>query len=270
MTIKRMMRASRSFIRENSSNILSIAAGIGVLSTIGFAYKAGTKADAIIKGKIEDYNSIDPEDPDAKEIRKEVVVEGIKETAPLFVPVIISGVVTIVCIFSSNRISARGKAKFAAAAALSEKALIEMQTAANEVLKEKDVIAVKDKIAENRLKENPVKNTEVIMTQTNDVLCYDAFSGRYFMSSPHKIKTAVNNFNARVLDELSCDMNEFYYEIGLPPIGIGDDYGYSAGDKLDVYYSTQLSSDDRPCLTLNYEPKYLPRNGSIWRLDDYK
>ena len=54
-------------------------------------------------------------------------------------------------------------------------------------------------------------------------------------------------------------LNDFYSEIGLPEVSIGEDLGWNMDDGyIEIDFSSQLSEDERPCLVLefNISPRY--------------
>ena len=58
-------------------------------------------------------------------------------------------------------------------------------------------------------------------------------------------------------------LNDFYYEIGLPSIKLGDDIGWNIDNGyIDLHFSSQLAEDGRPCLVIDYlyGPRYDYRN----------
>ena len=85
-------------------------------------------------------------------------------------------------------------------------------------------------------------------------------SGRYFESDIEKLRKAVNDLNRRMRDEIQITLNEFYYEIGLDSIKIGDSLGWDI-DKgyIELEFSSQLDKDGVPCLVIGHynPPKYL-------------
>lgn len=92
-----------------------------------------------------------------------------------------------------------------------------------------------------------------------ETLCYDAVSGRYFKSKIDRIKRAENEINRRMRDEMYISLNEFYYEIGLPPIKLGDDIGWNIDEGyLDLRFSSQLAENDEPVFVIDYGccPRY--------------
>ena len=100
---------------------------------------------------------------------------------------------------------------------------------------------------------------EVIITEKGNTLCYDAISGRYFKGDIDKIKKAEYELNRQMRDEMYISLNDFYYEIGLDNIKIGDELGWNIDDGyIDLSFSSQLASDGTPCLVIDYSiaPRY--------------
>ena len=113
---------------------------------------------------------------------------------------------------------------------------------------------MKDAIAKDKIEKDPVSKHEVVFTGKGDTLCYDVISGRYFASDIDAIKKAVNELNRRMRDEMYISLNEYYAEINLDSIAIGDSLGWNI-DKgyIDLYFSAQLAPDDTPCMVINYD-----------------
>ena len=74
-----------------------------------------------------------------------------------------------------------------------------------------------------------------------------------------KIKKAENELNRQMRDEMYISLNDFYYEIGLDNIKLGDELGWNINDGyIDLSFSSQLTSDETPCLVIDYAvaPRY--------------
>ena len=118
-------------------------------------------------------------------------------------------------------------------------------------------------MAKETLEKEPVENKEVIITAKGDTLCFDIVSGRYFKSDIDKLKKAENELNRQMRNEMYISLNEFYYEIGLESIKLGDSLGWNIDDGyINLRFSSQLATDGTPCLVIDYEygPKYDFRN----------
>lgn len=242
MNLKTTFNMLKGFTEKHSSEVL-IGIGIaGFISTTVLAVRATPKAIKLLDEKKSEFNKATL-----------TAAETIKTVWKCYIPATISGVVSITCILGSAALSHNQKAALAAAYTLSENSFSDYREKALEALGEKKEKDIRDKVAEKHITENPVSNNEVIITGNGDTLCYDILSGRYFNSNIENIKRAVNEVNRRMRDELSISLNDFYYEIGLPNIKIGDKIGWNI-DKgyVDITYSSKISENNVPCLVLNY------------------
>ena len=65
--------------------------------------------------------------------------------------------------------------------------------------------------------------------------------------------SASNRLSRAMLEEIYVTLNEFYYEIGLDSIGVGEDLGWNIDDGLiELSFSSQVTADGTPCLVVNY------------------
>lgn len=193
---------------------------------------------------------------DNKQVMGKAIV---MQVAPVYIPSILVGGVSIACLIGASSVNARRNAALAAAYTLSEATLKEYQEKVIETIGEKKEQSVRDAIAKDRIDKNPVSNNEVIITPVGNTLCYDAISGRYFTSDIEKLKRIENEFNRRLLSEMYLGLNEMYYELGLRCTQQGNELGWNIDDGLiEFQYSAQLADDGRPCLVVSYRvgPRY--------------
>ena len=121
---------------------------------------------------------------------------------------------------------------------------------------EKKEREIRDKIAEEKVKKDPVESKQVIVTGKGKTLCYDVVSKRYFESDIDKIRRAENLLNQRLLREMYISLNDFYDEIGLEKLDpcVGDELGWNANIHgfIEIDYSSQLATDGTPCLVISF------------------
>ena len=96
---------------------------------------------------------------------------------------------------------------------------------------------------------------EVICANPALALVYDVQTGRYFNASQADIQKAENELNRRVYQEMWVSINDFYYELGIKGIKLGDQLGWNADNppRFDCTFDTCISEDGRPCLVLTYD-----------------
>jgi Family of unknown function (DUF6353) len=164
----------------------------------------------------------------------------------------------------ANRLAGKQAAALAAAYSLSEKAFSEYREKVVEKIGESKEQDVRDSVAQARVSKNPVNSREVILAGTGEVLCYDMLSGRYFQSSVEEIKKAENAVNFEIVNYMSCSLSKFYDAIGLPPTTMSDLLGFNLDNRCDVKFSTTMSTDDRPCIAIDFQYVPIQRYDRHW------
>ena len=245
-----LMKMTKSLWREVGKQSPQLLTGIGIagmITTTVLAVKATPKALQLIDSE------------KVKKGRFELApTEMVKVAWKPYVPAIVTGVVSTVCLIGSCSVSTRRTAAIATAYKLSETALAEFREKAVEVVGEKKVKEIKEKITEDKMIKDPVSKKEVIIAGGN-TLCYDSISGRYFRSDIETIKKAVNEINRQMTYDMYVSLTEFYNELGLEPTSISDEIGWNLDDGLvEMNYTSKLADDGTPCLSLEYNiaPRY--------------
>lgn len=246
MSFKTFTKSIGGFLYKNSPQLLSGLACAGVISTAVLTANARLKTQHI---KIEEFKK------SSKEEKKKFGIELAKNYAPA----VISGVATITCIVTSQRINSKRMAVVAGLYSMSKEALATYQAKVIETVGEKAEKKIRTSIDEDKLKNNPVNEKSNIFIGKGDVLCYDSQSGRYFYTEYETIRSVVNDLNKRLLSEHFVSLNEFYDELGIANIKQGDEMGWgidhddSNGGLISVDFDTMLTDDHRPCIVLNYD-----------------
>lgn len=242
----------KTSIKKHSPEILTGIGIAGMITTTVMAVRATPKALILIEERKEEIG-----------VNQLEAVDLIKTTWMCYVPAALTGTLSIACLIGASSVNVRRNAALATAYTLSESALKDYQEKVIEMFGEKKNEAVKDAIAKDKVEKNPVVTREVIITEKGNTLCYDAVSGRYFKGDIEKIKKAECELNRQMRDEMYISLNDFYYEIGLDNIKLGDELGWNIDDGyIDLSFSSQLASDGTPCLVIDYTiaPRYDFRN----------
>lgn len=186
-------------------------------------------------------------------------IETVKAAWTCYVPAIVVGGISVGCLIGASSVHIRRNAALATAYALSETTLKEYQSKVIEEIGEKKEKAVRDAIDKDKIDQQPVSKSEVILTEKGDVLCFEKLSGRYFKSNMNELKKAVNEINRQMRYDMYVSLNEFYYLIGLDGTEVGDMLGWNI-DKgyVELDYSSHLADDGTPCLVVGYSvmPQY--------------
>lgn len=233
----------RKFASKRSPEILTGIGIAGMITTTILAVRATPKALELIEEQKEE-ESVD-------ELSS---FEVVKVAWKPYIPAMVTCIASTACLIGASSVNTKRNAALATAYKLSETALSEYRDKVVETIGEKKERIVRDKVAEERVKKNPVSKNEVIVTGNGKTLCFDPISGRYFMCSIEAIKKAENTLNKQMLHDISgyVSLNEFYDELGLDHTSVGNDLGWNTNQLIDIDFSSQLNDNGEPSVVLDY------------------
>ena len=233
----------RKFASKRSPEILTGIGIAGMITTTILAVRATPKALELIE-----------EQKEEESVDKLSSFEVVKVAWKPYIPAMVTCVVSTACLIGASSVNTKRNAALATAYKLSETALTEYREKVIETIGEKKERIVRDKVAEERVKKNPVSKNEVIVTGNGKTLCFDPISGRYFMCSIETIKKAENTLNKQMLHDISgyVSLNEFYDELGLDHTSVGNDLGWNTNQLIDIDFSSQLNDNGEPSVVLDY------------------
>lgn len=246
-------------VGENSPAILTGFAVAGLATTVVLAVRATPQA---ARDVADEKRRRDAERDDR--IRRSLPIEEDLEFTRvdyihtcwrLYLPAAIMGVATAGCIILSNRVSSRQTAAVAGAYSVMEKTANEYQEKVIETIGEKKHQEVKEAVYQDRLDEDPVSESQVIVTGAGGTLCYDKMCGRYFRSDIETLRKAENDFNARLIQETFLSLNVLYSAIGLDEVGLGEDLGWNSDNLVDFGFSAMIAANGEPCIVLDSTPE---------------
>lgn len=243
---KSIANGLKAAVSKHSPALLTGIGIVGMVVTTILAVRATPKAMQLIEERTCKEEAPTP-------------LEKVKAAWKCYMPAAATGAASIACLVGANSIYAKRSAAFAAAYAISESAMKDYQSKVVETLGEKKERTIRDAVAKERVEKNPVSNREVIITEKGNTLCYDVISGRYFRSDIDRLKRVENELNRQMRNDMYVSLNDFYYEIGLSSVKIGDDLGWNIENGyIDLDFSSQLASDGTPCLVVGYKvaPQY--------------
>lgn len=248
MNFAELFKKASTFTDENASTLLTAAGVAGTVTTAYLTGKASFKAaDVLVKDHYsrahEAGEEVSPDRP---------LKEQVRLVWKLYVPAVTVGTSTIVSIVLANRISSKRAAALAAAYGISERAFSEYKEKIVEKLGKAKEQNVRDEIASKRVEDLPINTREVIIAGAGEVLFMDSITGRYFQSTMEEVKKAINEVNAEIINHMSASLSSFYDKLGLPATGYSDGVGWTSTDLLEISFTTTLTSDDRPCIVLEY------------------
>ncbi len=246
-TISTALKGAEKALKKHSPEILTGIGIAGMIATTVTAVRATPKALRLI------------DEREIQEDKRLTTSEVIKTTWKCYVPAAVTGTLSIACLIGASSVSLKRNAALATAYTISETALKDYREKAIEVVGEKKEQAIMDAVTKDKIAKDPVEGKEIIMTGVDDVLCYDVLSGRYFKSSQEKINRAVNEVNRNMRTDMYVSLNDFYYEIGLPEIKLGEYLGWNIEKGyMDVQFGSHIATNGVPCLVIAYSvaPQY--------------
>lgn len=252
MNLSKIVKQVEKLAIDNSPAILTVIGITGTVTTAFLTGKATFKAAEILANEERIINRRERLQGTQSERRYLTLKEKISFVWKIYVPAIGTGVITIACIIGANHIGSRRSAALAAAYSISEKAIVEYRDKVVEKIGVSKEKTIRDELAQDRITRNPVSEKEVIITGNGDVLCYESFTGRYFNSSMETLKKAQNDLNYTILHDSYASLSDFYNKIDIPITGHSDEVGWNSDAMLELEFSTCLSEDGRPCISIGF------------------
>lgn len=241
--LAKIFKTVQTSVTKHSPEILTGIGIAGMITTTVLAVKATPKALRLIEEK-----------KNEEQVEELTPVETVKVAWKCYIPATVTGAASVACLIGASTVSARRNAALATAYKLSETALAEYREKVVETIGEKKEKVVREKVADEQIKRNPVSQSEVIVTGKGECLCFDPLSSRYFKSDLEYIRRAENNLNAQILTQIGgyLSLNEFYDELGLERIDIGDEFGWNLDNRIALDISSHVTDDGRPSLVIGH------------------
>lgn len=246
--MNKLLRQSKVFLSRNASTILTCVGGVGVVATTVLAVKATPKAVRLLENAKEEKG---------EDLTK---LEIVKVAGPAYIPTAISGVSTIACVFGANILNKRQQASLASAYALLDNSYKEYKKKVVDLYGKEADLEVRQELAKDNYEDEGIEVTD------GNQLFYDQFSERYFETTMEKVVRAEYAINRKISLWGGADLNEFYDELGIPPVDYGEFLGWSAGGLLEMTWSDWLDfehekvvmDDGLECyiLSMSVEPMY--------------
>lgn len=252
------IKVIKAFSKTHAPEILT---GVGVASMVAstiMAVKATPKAMQVLQQEIDKDPDVDLSTP-----------KKVKATWKCYVPAVITGVAGAAMIFTGCSVNLRRNAAITAACSLAERTAAEFKNAAREVVGEKKVQEIQEKVIDKKMAENPASAATVVLTGDGETWCYESISDRYFKTNISKVHRAEFNLLMNMIPDNYASLNDYYYELGLKNTGLGDELGWNMSqigevcpgstNPVIIRYDSKLTDDGTPCLVIDY--RIPPRSG---------
>lgn len=247
---------------NNSPAILTALSVSGAITSVYLAAKGAFQAAEIIR-EAEDHrnetNAIDGGDIPEIDFKKKAEL-----TWKVYIPAATCLAMTVTATICANRVSERRAAAMASAYAFAEKSFKEYREKTVKKVGKTKEQAIRDEIVQDRV-DNAKPSQTVIMLSAQDgsQLCWDMWTGRYFVSDMETIRKAVNDFNQDVINSSYGSLSEFYQLIGLENTKESDNIGWTTDALLEVNYTSVLR-DGRAVLAIDFHNRPTNRISSLY------
>jgi hypothetical protein len=241
-----LFKSVKMVVSQHSPEILTGIGIAGMITTTVLAVRATPKALTLIDDKKAELD-LDPRD-------NLTPMETVKATWKCYIPAAVTCATSVACLVGASSVNSKRNAALATAYNLTTAAFNEFKEATREVVGEKKEQLIHHKVAEERIKKEPVNQSAIIVSGNGNTRCFDTITKRRFTSDIEAIKRIVNELNRRMVNgEDYISLNDFYYELGLDGSSIGDELGWNVADGLiELEFSAQLDSDGTPCIVIDY------------------
>lgn len=243
MILSEFIKRAGKLLTDNSPAILT---GISVAGTVTTAYLTGLATFRAAE-LINEYN----QELDVSDLYMPAK-DKVKLTWRLYIPAAGTGLLTVTCIILVNRIGTRRVAAMTAAYSLAEKAFEQYQEKVIEKIGSQKEEQVRAEITQERVSAKPPSSNELMIIGHGDVLCFEAYTGRYFSSNVEALRKAENRINYRLIHDHYISLSEFYDLIDLAHTSVSDDIGWNLDKQLELKFTGVLTPDGRPCVSIEY------------------
>lgn len=237
MNLKNMIKLAFDWVKHNPQVLIT---GLGIAASVATAITSGkAHAKAIANDNGESKNLLD----------------FAKRNWMTYVPAALSLGVTIFAFASLHKVSYKRYQALAAAYSVSQLDLSELRSRMAEQVKVlKEGASEKDKeVATKKLPESTM-----VIFGDEQVLCKDAITGRTFRSTPELLRKYCNNISEDLLNYGSCPLNDFYSQINLSQVGIGDELGWEGGKTIEPQFRPVILESGSPAIEVAITPAPQP------------
>lgn len=242
---------SKVYFKKNGPTILTVVGAIGVVGTAVTAVKVTPKVVKLLE---------------AQEAEKEsslTTIEKIQIAGPHYIPTILLGAGTIVCMFGANALNKRQQASFISAYALLDNSFKEYKKKVEELYGEGANVHVQKEIVKDKYDEEDLD----LEFEEDEMLFYDYFSERYFTAKMEDVIQAEYKLNRQLHTNGGAYLNEWYEFLdnkAVGPIRKGQELGWSTGVLESHYWANWIEFDHElvvmedgiecTIVTMRYEP----------------
>ena len=261
-----LLAKSKLFVKRHGATILTYAGGVGVVLTAVTAVKATPKAIRLLE---------EAEREKGEELTK---WETIRVAGPKYIPSILIGASTVVCIFGANVLNKRHQAALVSAYTMLDSSYKEYRQKLKELYGEEAHEEIMNAIAIEKAEDMYIRNVYMCGTcdLTSDDSCsdpvvfYDEHSGRFFESTIEQVLQAEYHLNRNYILRGYSFLNEFYEFLGIEETEYGSVLGWTPTDDgeywIEFNHVKSVGKDGMEfyIIEMPFEPSYDFLENQYW------
>lgn len=235
------MNNFQQFLMKNKPGFL-LGSGIGLLlSAIASAYVLGPLAKEAVE-KEKERQGVD--ELSAKDL--------IRTTGPYILPTAALAVSGTICVVKGDKLNIDKGTEAIAAYALLKASDKEYREKTKEMVGEKKEKRIRESIAQDHVDNDPPEAHHIYYTGKGNVICRDAWTGKYFYGDYDKLKRIETNIDRRILDENFVPINEYYLEAGMDEVEAGRLGWRLENGYMQMNIITVMTKDHQPCFEVSF------------------
>lgn len=244
----------KNWLKRNSSVILTCVSAAGVVATTVLAVKATPKAMELLE---------EAQDEADEELR---TVDKVRIVAPEYLPALVTGSLTVACMFGAHIFDKKQQASLMSAYGLIDRGYKNYRGKVKELCGENVDTEVQDAMSRDRYKENPVQVTE------GKLLWYEPYRDEFFELTEKEVIDAEYHMNRSFILRGETNLNEFYEFLGLDPTDAGCEIGWEMNANEYPFENTWIDFEHHLVVTDEgteyYRIEIVPPSG-VAVLEDY-
>lgn len=217
--VQGLVGKSRLFLRKNSGTILTGIGVVGVVSTVVAALEAGPKAVRLLK---------EAEEEKGEKLTK---LETVRVAAPIYIPTVVLGASTIICIVGANVVNKQKQASLVSAYAVLDKSYKQYKGKVAQLLGEDTVREIQDEIVKDEYKDADIDELD-----DDKVLFYDELTKQYFESTLYDVQRAEYSINRDIHMQGWSLLSDYCKALDIPVSEYTESLGWSEGGNFDMYW----------------------------------
>lgn len=233
-TIMKVINTQKEKVVKHLPMMASTVAFAGVIFTMALTAKATVKAVKI-----------------AEELDSDKPKDIAKATWKCYIPPMVAGVMTMSCIVAATTMNQKRFLSMAGLYSVTNDAFEDYKRKTKESIGEPKERKIRESILQEKLSKTDVP-AEMLNVSDGLDLCFDEWSGRYFLNTQSNITQKVAEFNQRLVWETWLSLNELYLTLGLDWAECGDRVGWNVDKFCEVSFATKLAPNGKPCIVMEF------------------